>query len=659
LAEPELGRATMSEIVLVGGRADQLRLLEAVLAPLGYPLAAATSGAEAVHLLGEREVALLIVVSAGATNRDSVGWLETARLIKAQGHEVPVVFLAADAAEADAARETEAAPGYWVGIVDYVLPRSDPQLLRSTVVAFAELETSRVALKRSDALLRGAFEAAPIGKTVLDDARRIVRANPAFAVLLDHESAELLETDIASLAHPDDREQLVASLTRAADGELGPNDPDRSGFDVRLKSSSGSYVWTCAYLSSIDPAELEQPLLMIQWVDVTPRRHAERARAALELEHSARAQAEATAERLNKLQVLSHALEMLSVGELLPELALRLAEQFDAQLVEVRVKGREDKEPVVVRAAAGRVLNGEQASDALPPAAWHETALMSEGTEVGSLRLVPSAQGSFADADRSLLADLADRAVLSIRRAQLHEQEHRIAATLQRGLLPTRPPQVPGIELTTHYEPAGDVAEVGGDWYDAFALSGERLGIVLGDVAGKGITAASIMGQVRSVTRAFALGDEQERAPGDVLTRLNRYQLALGAEDMFTVLYAIIDPRRGSVSWANAGHPPPLLQTAAGERRYLDGGDGLMGLEDIVYTELHRQVGNGDTLIFYTDGLVERRGESLDTGLDRLARAVAAGPDDPRALCRHILSAVVPAERTPSDDVTIVLARIV
>jgi PAS domain S-box-containing protein len=514
-------------------------------------------------------------------------------------------------------------------------------------------------LEQSEALLRGAFEAAPIGKTVLDADWRIVRANRAFAVLLDREPAGLLGTEITSIARPDDRRKLAAALTRVAEGDLGPDHPDRSGFDVHLRSSSGSYAWTCAYLSSIDPTELSEPLLLIQWVDLTPRRHAEQARAELHLEHLARAQAEATAERLNKLRVFTDALETLSLDELLAELALRLAEQFDAQLAEVRIHSPDDERPLVVRAAAGSVVDAEHDSGALPAYAWRETALVIDGTAIGCLRLVPSAQASFAEADHALFEDLADRAALSIRRAQLHEQEHRIAATLQRRLLPTRLPEVPGLTLTAHYNSAGEVGVVGGDWYDAFELRGGRVGIVLGDVAGKGLPAASTMGELRSVTRAFAFGDGQTRPPGDVLTRLNRHQLALGAEEMFTVLYAIIDPGREAVSWANAGHPPPLLHRVAGESRYLEGGDGLMGIDDIVYSDLHETIGDRDTLILYTDGLVERRGESLDAGLARLARAVASGPGQPEKLCRHIVSEVVADERrTPSDDVTIVLARL-
>jgi serine phosphatase RsbU (regulator of sigma subunit)/PAS domain-containing protein len=604
----------MSEILLVGARPDQVRVVAAMARELGHRVAIVASATEALELIAARDFAVA-AVEAADTDAGALAALEA----EAGKRGLPLVFL-------------------------------------PTGRNGAEADADRLALMRSEALLRGAFEAAPIGKTVLDDAWRILRANRAFALLLDREPGALLGTDITSLALPDDGRKLAAALTRVAGGDLGPDDPDRSGFEVHLRTSSGSDVWTCAYLSSIDPAEVGASLLMIQWVDLSPRRHADQARAALQLEHVARAQAEATAERLNKLQMFTDALETSSLDELLPELALRLAEQFDAQLAEVRLDGSDRAGPIVVRAAAGRVMNGEGDSD-LPADAWQEMPLLIDGTAMGSLRLVPSAESSFAEADRSLVGDLADRAALSIRRAQLHEQEHRIADILQRGLLPTRVPEVPGVELTAHYDSAGDIGEVGGDWYDVFELRGARVGIVLGDVAGKGIPAASTMGQLRSVTRAFALGDGQTRRPGDVLTRLNRHQLALAAEDMFTVLYAIIDPGRGTVAWANAGHPPPLLQKGSGQGGYLEGGDGLMGIDDIVYGDLEQAISTRDTLVFYTDGLVERRGESLDAGLERLARAVSDGPDNPQALCRHILAAVVPADRTQHDDVTIVLAR--
>lgn len=237
-------------------------------------------------------------------------------------------------------------------------------------------------------------------------------------------------------------------------------------------------------------------------------------------------------------------------------------------------------------------------------------------------------------------------------------EEHRIAVELQRGLLPKHLPETPGLELVAHYEAAGRGAEAGGDWYDAFELTHGRVGIVVGDVTGRGIPAASTMGNLRSVTRAFALADNATRSPGEVLTRLNRYQLALAEQELFTVIYAVLDPRRGRVCWASGGHPPPLLRTATGETRFLEGGGAVMGVWDTLYADAEDTVQPTDTLIFYSDGLVERRGESLDMGLKRLSDAAAAGPDQPSALCDHVLGTMLPAAMAVRDDVTAMVVRI-
>ncbi|HWF52678.1 MAG TPA: PAS domain S-box protein, partial [Solirubrobacteraceae bacterium] len=454
----------MSEVLVAGARPEQARAIAAALGALGHRIAITASRAEALELLGEHAFALTLL----------------------GGHGLGP----------DGLRDLEAAARKR-GVTVVLLPPAD----RGEGVGDAD----RLALMRSEALLRGAFEAAPIGKTVLDDAWRIVRANRAFTLLIEREPEELLGLEITRLARAGDGSRLAGALGRVAGGDLGPDDPDRSGFDVHLRSRSGSEVWACAYLSSIDPTEVGEPLLMIQWVDLTSRRHADQARAALQVEHTARAQAEARVERLNKRQRFADALETTSLSELLPELALRLAEQFQAQLAEVRIEGPEHERATVVRASERRIVSGGGESVALPAGAWQEMPLAIDGSAIGALRLVPSAEGSFADADRSLFGDLADRAALAIRRAQLHEQEHRIADTLQRSLLPTRLPDVTGLVLASHYDPAEDVGEVGGDWYDVFELGSARVGIVLGDVAGKGIPAASTMGDLRSVTRAFAL----------------------------------------------------------------------------------------------------------------------------------------------------------
>ena len=146
--------------------------------------------------------------------------------------------------------------------------------------------------------------------------------------------------------------------------------------------------------------------------------------------------------------------------------------------------------------------------------------------------------------------------------------------------------------------------------------------------------------------------------PGEVLTQLNRYQTEHGEGELFTVLYAIVDPRDAGVTWASAGHLPPLLRLGGGETSYVEGGDGLMGLDQVTYGDIRRTLGPGGTLILYTDGVVERRGESLDVGLGRLDCAAASGPAHPRELCDHMLAQVLPDDGA-HDDVTAVVVKVV
>jgi PAS domain S-box-containing protein len=646
----ELTAGDRLPILLVDDRPENLSALEAVLAPLGLPLQTATSGYEALRMLLERDYALILL----DVRMPGLDGLETARLVKsrARTRDLPIVFLTAARDEiADIVR------GYGVGAVDYVLKPFDAELLRSKVAVFAELERSRRSLKRSEAFLRGAFEAAPIGKTVLDGSRKIVLANPAFARLLGGEAASLTGVAVLEVCHPDDRAALMAALDRVAGEEPGYDAGGVSDVDLRLCSALGPERWVGVVASSIEPTEFADPLLLIQWVDLSARRRAEQARAELMLAQSARTQAEAIAERLGKLQTLAEATESRSLGELLPELAVRLAELFSAELVEVMIEDELFDEPLVVRCAGHRIL-GDEDDVSSSREGWHEVPLAIEHSSVGALRLSLAPGSRFSSADRSLLQDAADRAALAIRRARLHEEEHRIAVELQRGLVPKRLPQVEGLELAARYQPAGAVTEVGGDWYDAFALPGGRLGVVVGDVAGKGIPAASTMGQLRSVTRAYALAEEGRRMPGEVLTQLNRYHTEHGEGELFTVLYAIVDPRDAGVTWSSAGHLPPLLRLGGGETSYVEGGDGLMGLDQVAYGDIRRTLGPGGTLVLYTDGVVERRGESLDVGLGRLDCAAASGPAHPQELCDYILARVLPDDGA-HDDVTAVVVKVV
>jgi PAS domain S-box-containing protein len=637
-------------ILLVDDQPENLRTLEAVLEPLGHPLVTVPSGHAALRMLLERDFAMILL----DVRMPGLDGLETAALIKqrARTRDIPIVFLTAARDEV-----SDIVRGYGVGAVDYVLKPFDPELLRSKVAVFAELEVSRRALKRSEALLSGAFEAAPIGKTVLDAGGRIVRSNPAFARLVGRDPSELTGIPVVELCHEEDRPALTETFAQVRrQGRLAG--AEMPSVDLRLDSSGGAEMWVGIVASAIEASEFaEEPLLLAQWIDLTVRRRGEQDRADLLLEQAARAQAEAVAERLSKLQTLTSALDALALDELLPRLATRLAELFEVDVAEVQVSGELDR-PVVVQAAGGRVRSDSGGPPAVDDDRWREAPLVIEGDNVGRLRLGLPPGHSFSPTERSLLQDAADRAALAIRRAQLHEEEHRIAVELQRGLIPQRLPAVRGIELAAAYEVAGLGVQVGGDWYDAFALADGRLGIVVGDVTGRGIRAASAMGQLRTLTRAFALAQGADRTPGEALTLLNRHQLALDEEHLFTIIYAIIDPERRTMAWANGGHPPPLLRRGAGPCGYLEGGNGLMGVEDNVYQTFEERVDPNSTIVLYTDGLIERRGESLDAGLDRLSGAVGAGPEEPEPLREHILARLLEPADERYDDVTAVVARL-
>jgi PAS domain S-box-containing protein len=232
------------------------------------------------------------------------------------------------------------------------------------------------------------------------------------------------------------------------------------------------------------------------------------------------------------------------------------------------------------------------------------------------------------------------------------ERDRQIAATLQRALLPDRLPSVVGVSLAAHIAPGGGGTRVGGDWYDAIALPGGRLGVVVGDVAGHGVDAAARMGELRSVARAYAL---EGHPPVALVERMNGYHAALGADLMTTMLFAILEIDSGTLRFVNAGHPPPLIAHADGRTEILEGAGPPLGVLDTWrYEERVATVAPGTTALLYTDGLVERRGERLDTGLGRLRDAVAQG-GTPEAMVEAALTACEAA--LADDDVTLVAVR--
>jgi serine phosphatase RsbU (regulator of sigma subunit)/anti-sigma regulatory factor (Ser/Thr protein kinase) len=259
-------------------------------------------------------------------------------------------------------------------------------------------------------------------------------------------------------------------------------------------------------------------------------------------------------------------------------------------------------------------------------------------------------------ADLRFVAALAGQAAQALDRARRFESEQRIAETLQQSVLPASLPAVPGVQLAGRYLPGTAELEVGGDWYDAIVLANGRFGLVVGDVVGKGVRAAATMGQLRNAIRAFTL---DRLKPATTLGRLSRLADEVIETSFATVVYAELDPETGVCRYASAGHPPPLLATLDGRVEYLEGGRGLpLGTgTSASYRQAVAELPHGSVLLFYTDGLIERRGRSLDEGLERLRAAVATGPRDPERLAEHVLEHLV-GDEDRRDDVVLLVARL-
>ena len=430
------------------------------------------------------------------------------------------------------------------------------------------------------------------------------------------------------------------------------------------------------------------PDVMRSKVSVFVKLHEERRQRVLEAH--GRAQAEAVASTVRKLQSLSDvALAHLELGELLPQLLDRTTALFDADtagvlLVEADASrlrlsathGLESFDPeAVVRAGDGFLGRALYASGAVALADVDAEAGLHpslEATGVRSLLASPLVvaerrlgvlyvgspqRGHFSGDDAELMGLGAERAAIALDHARSYEHERESVELLQRSLLPERLPSLPGLDVAARYVPSGSAAMVGGDWYDAIALPGDRVAVVIGDVVGHGIRAATVMGELRNGLRAYLL---EGHGAGEAVMHLNRLVESIhGAGMAATLVVVTLDPRSGKAQLANAGHLPALLISAGGEGRFIEHHAGMplgVGGATKEHPELELEIPLDATLLVFTDGLVERRGRSIDDGLERLLQAAGRGPDDLDGLCSQILRELV-GDQPVGDDAALLAVR--
>jgi serine phosphatase RsbU (regulator of sigma subunit)/PAS domain-containing protein len=288
------------------------------------------------------------------------------------------------------------------------------------------------------------------------------------------------------------------------------------------------------------------------------------------------------------------------------------------------------------------------------------------GTTIGSLSVAFEAPHHWGAADRALLQALAALTAQALDRLRAEQAEReatreirRLSEALQRSLL-TEPLQTASLQMAVRYQPAAQQAQVGGDWYDAFPTSDGCTTLVVGDVAGHDSNAAAAMAQVRNVLRG--IGQTLDGSPGVVLSALDRALVSLQVTALTTAVlcHAWVDPATGAVvlRWSNAGHPPPLLIRPDGTVELLSRRPELLlgVLPDRARTDHEVVLEPGTLVLLYTDGLVERRGQSLDEGTARLEAAAAdLQGSSPEEVCDVLLSRLA---KGSEDDVALLVVRV-
>ena len=281
--------------------------------------------------------------------------------------------------------------------------------------------------------------------------------------------------------------------------------------------------------------------------------------------------------------------------------------------------------------------------------------LIAAGRLIGVLHVGSLTLREFRDSDTELLQLVGDRVALEIERSRLQIQD-RIAQTLQHSLLPRTLPRLPGLRMAARYLPAARESAVGGDWYDVIELGHRRIGLSIGDVAGHGMAAATFMGELRSAARAYALDGV---GPGELLQKLARF-----AEEeqsrMATMIYGVLNLDTWMLRFARAGHPYPLLLRSDGTTTFLTATSGppLGTMATPSHNEQEVTLEAGQSLLFYTDGLIERRGQRLSEGEAALERALVESPEDPDDRCSAVIRRLT-ADWEVADDVAVLLVQAV
>ena len=634
----QTGRALPARVLVADDNADMREYLARLLRTAGYQVITVTDGQAALDAV--RAGAPDLVISDVMMPRlDGLGLMAALRA-DARTAAVPVLLLSARAGQ-EASIE-----GLRAGADDYLVkPFSAVELLarvRSNL-GMARFRNRESQFRRTliDSLQEGFF--------VTDQEGTILEANQAFLALVGY-SPDGLPFRWPHPWVPDpDADPDGWAVTAQAFTDYMRHGGGR--YTVQVRHRDGHAVWLACSSASLPSPDGRGRLFVGTARDVTAERLA--------------GQREAT------LAGFAAALAAAGeISEMLTTAAREIAAAVHASQVTTALWSSDDNPAITgwprpapgqgafaaVTGALDAIRHQPAASVAVLPGDEGACLLAAplDGTGSSAIAAEFPAGGPVSAEVRELFSILTSHLAQVLAKARDYEQARAVALTLQHAILaPTELPH----GFAARYTPAVPPLEVGGDWYDVVPLPGQLIGVVAGDCVGRGLPAAAVMGQLRSASQAVLL-----RAPGpaEALTDLDTFASRIPGADCTTVFCAIIDPAAGTVTYSCAGHPPPILVTAGGDYHLLDQARSLpLGMLPAGWqrSQATATLPPGATLMLYTDGLVERRNQPLDKGIDAAAVTMAEhAQDHPDRVADHVMSAMTPAAGY-DDDVAVLIYR--
>ncbi|MDK1471927.1 SpoIIE family protein phosphatase [Streptomyces sp. 549] len=645
-----------ARVLVADDNADMREYLSRILRDAGYRVSTAHDGQEALEAV-RSDAPDLVVSDVMMPRRDGLSLVGALRA-DPRTAALPVLLLSAKAGQ-EASIE-----GLQAGADDYLVKPFAAAELLARVRANAELARLRSHHARWRTALVDSMQEAFF---VCDEAGAVIEINTAFTDILGHRPDEL---PFAALhpwwpdaeADPEAHREMAAAfdtLLREGQGR----------FTVPVTHRDGHRLWiSVAYNRARDP-DTGRRVTVGTFRDVTAEHYAVQRQQALASLSTVLAQAtslpEALAGALGELREMWRADRVLS-AVFVPHGDPALTVSSTAPGPETPGRTGTGCDPGTGSGAATgtwrdlpeerrRVLTGLSERPLLTPTTTRTGAgvLLEHPDGPMALWIDLGDHRPFSEEDQLLLSLLAGRLAQGLVRAHQIDQQRDTAVALQRAIL--GPAQLPD-GFAVRYEPAGRPLEVGGDWYDTFALTDGRIGIVVGDCVGRGLEAATVMGQLRSACRALLL---QDASPARTLMALDHFAAGIPGAVCTTVFCGVLVPETGQLTYSSAGHPPGILVTADGETHLLDGG---RSVPLAVRPGRPRPEGRNTlparaTLMLYTDGLVERRRRSLDVGIEQAGEAVREGRDVAvDDLADRVMVRLAPADGY-DDDVALLLYR--